>query len=415
MEILVISNGHGEDVIAASIVEALTALPKVSKITALPLVGEGYAYKKLQIPLIGTVKTMPSGGFNQEIRELWRDINGGLLSLTYHQYQTIQQWGKTKGKILAVGDIVPLCFACLSGADFAFVGTAKSEYYLRDETGWLSSTSTLDRWLESMYFPWERWLMSHPRCRGVFVRDTLTATILEQWPIPVYDLGNPMMNDFQVSPKVNVGPSSETLTILLLPGSRMPEARHNWQLILMAVQTVIKAFSGQYLLFLAAIAPSLNSIPFQEDLMANGWTKQPSDMIDTPVKDAQALQFTQNQATVILTQQAYGNCLQLADMGITMAGTATEQFVGLGKPVITFPGEGPQFTKRFAKAQTHLLGCSVTLVETPQQVGGALISLLNNPEKLEQIAKNGRKRLGNPGASLRIAQCLVNHCFKDLD
>ncbi len=78
MEILVISNGHGEDVIAASIVEALTALAKVSKITALPLVGEGYAYKKLQIPLIGTVKTMPSGGFNQDIKHY-----GGILMEAY--------------------------------------------------------------------------------------------------------------------------------------------------------------------------------------------------------------------------------------------------------------------------------------------------------------------------------------------
>jgi uncharacterized protein (TIGR03492 family) len=227
MEILVISNGHGEDVIAASIVEGLKTVSKVSKITALPLVGEGYAYKQLTIPIIGTVKTMPSGGFNQEIKQLWQDINGGLLNLTYHQYQTIQQWGKTQGKILAVGDIVPLFFAYLSGVDFAFVGTAKSEYYLRDERSWLSSTSLLERWLGSMYFPWERWLMSRPRCRGVFVRDALTAQILQQWPIPVYDLGNPMMNDFQISQTVNLTPTSETLTILLLPGSRMPEARHN--------------------------------------------------------------------------------------------------------------------------------------------------------------------------------------------
>jgi len=36
---------------------------------------------------------------------------------------------------LSRGDIVPLLFAWLSGATYAFVGTAKSEYYLRDEAG----------------------------------------------------------------------------------------------------------------------------------------------------------------------------------------------------------------------------------------------------------------------------------------
>ena len=150
MEILVISNGHGEDVIAVSIAEALRQFPEITKISALPLVGKGYAYEKANIPIIGTVKTMPSGGFNQDIKQMGRDLNDGLLTLTYHQYQIIKQWGKNGGKILAVGDILPLLFAWLSGGEFAFVGTAKSEYYLRDETGWLASTSLLERWLGSM-------------------------------------------------------------------------------------------------------------------------------------------------------------------------------------------------------------------------------------------------------------------------
>jgi len=39
-----------------------------------------------------------------------------------------------------------------------------------------------------------------------------------------------------------------------------------------------------------------------------------------------------------------------------MAGTATEQFVGLGKPAIAIPGIGPQFTAAFAEAQSRHLG-----------------------------------------------------------
>ncbi|AKV65273.1 hypothetical protein VL20_26 [Microcystis panniformis FACHB-1757] len=48
------------------------------------------------------------------------------------------------------------------------MGTAKSEYYLRDEQGWLDSSSMIDRLWGSYYYPWERWLMAHPRCRGFF-------------------------------------------------------------------------------------------------------------------------------------------------------------------------------------------------------------------------------------------------------
>ena len=39
-----------------------------------------------------------------------------------------------------------------------------------------------------------------------------------------------------------------------------------------------------------------------------------------------------------------------------MAGTAAEQAIGLGKPVIQIEGKGPQFTKSFAEAQRRLLG-----------------------------------------------------------
>ncbi|ACB49688.1 unknown [Crocosphaera subtropica ATCC 51142] len=411
MEILVISNGHGEDVIALSIIDALKKFPNVSKIVALPLVGTGYAYEKANIPIIGTVKTMPSGGFNQDINQLWRDLNGGLLSLTYHQYQTIRKWGKKGGKLLAVGDILPLLFAWLSGGEFAFVGTAKSEYYLRDEKGWLTSTSLVERWLGSMYFPWERWLMRRLACRGIFVRDNLTAQILQKWSLPVYDLGNPMMDQFSVNPSVTFPCESEPLIILLLPGSRMPEAQHNWQLILEGVHSVIEAFKERSLLFLAAITPSFNTVPFQEDLIDKGWQKELDRTYPLSIQDPQSILFTHRNATLMISQQAYHDCLQVAHVGIAMAGTATEQFVGLGKPVITFPGEGPQFTQKFAQNQTRLLGCSVTLVNTPQQVGTTLKQLMNDPKQLQNIAKNGQQRLGQPGAAQRIAHCLINECF----
>lgn len=39
-----------------------------------------------------------------------------------------------------------------------------------------------------------------------------------------------------------------------------------------------------------------------------------------------------------------------------MAGTAAEQAVGLAKPVLQLPGQGPQFTASFAEAQRRLLG-----------------------------------------------------------
>ena len=62
-QLLVLSNGHGEDLIAVRILQQLQQQENPPDIFALPLVGEGRAYQQLNIPCIGSVRTMPSGGF----------------------------------------------------------------------------------------------------------------------------------------------------------------------------------------------------------------------------------------------------------------------------------------------------------------------------------------------------------------
>ena len=393
MKLLVLSNGHGEDVIATRIVEQLQLLAPKLELAALPIVGEGYAYRQLKIPLAGRVQQMPSGGFiYMESDRLWQDVRGGLIQLTLEQIKLIRQWGKNGGAILAVGDIVPLFYAWLSKANYAFVGTAKSEYYLRDETGWLAQTSKLERYFGAVYLPWECWLASRQRCQAIFPRDSLTAEILQQRTLRVYDLGNPMMDGLAGdNPKTEKG---KGLSILLLPGSRMPEALNNWQQIITAVEGVIATFSEQQLEFLAGIAPAFDLQAFSASILARGWNS---------ISSAEGMSFTKNKASLTLSNNTYVEYFQRADIAIAMAGTATEQFVGLGKPAITMAGAGPQFTYAFAEAQTRLLGCSVILVDNPQQVGKAIAGFINNPQQLQKIAVNGKRRMGEPGAAKRIA------------
>ncbi|NJP09153.1 MAG: hypothetical protein HC866_06400 [Leptolyngbyaceae cyanobacterium RU_5_1] len=446
--LLCLSNGHGEDVIAIRILQTLQQNFSSLKLAALPLVGEGRAYTQLGIPIIGPVKAMPSGGFiHMDGRQFARDVQSGLLQLTLAQFRAIRHWSKQGGSILAVGDIVPLLLAWLSGAPYAFVGTAKSEYYLRDDTGHPLRRAIWEGWSGSVYVPWERWLMSHPRCRAVFPRDSLTTRILKRWSIPAFDLGNPMMDGLEPrstqlalhelvavgrqnraspenSPLAAAQSSPENslsyqslmesgyLRVVLLPGSRPPEAYENWQQILQAMDGVVETFSTRSLTFFGAIAPNLNLEPLFYMLQAQGW--QP---VDSPSKSADpALQqfpdsiahwFSYKQATLVLTQHAFGDCLHGADCAIAMTGTGTEQFVGLGKPAVIFPGKGPQFTLKFAESQTRLLGPSVTLVAKPAQAAIALQTLLQDPEQLHRIAENGHRRMGRPGAAERIAHCLI--------
>lgn len=84
--LLCLSNGHGEDIIAVRVLQALQAQVNPPQISALPLVGEGQAYHQAEIPLVGAVKAMPSGGFiYMDGRQLARDLQGGLAQLTWSQ------------------------------------------------------------------------------------------------------------------------------------------------------------------------------------------------------------------------------------------------------------------------------------------------------------------------------------------
>lgn len=407
-KLLLLSNGHGEDTIALKIGQAWSELvqaPAPETLAALPLVGEGHSFQKQRIPLVGPVKAMPSGGFNNmDARELWRDVQGGLWGLTQAQLRSLRQWATQGGTILAVGDILPLVLAWLSGADYGFVGTAKSEYYLRQPSGeWLGTTAPWERWLGSAYYPWERWLMTRPRCRAVFPRDRLTHEILLNQGISSQDLGNPMMDGLGDS-HYTPGPlqPGQSLTLLLLPGSRSPEAERNWQIILASLTSVMDQFPDRPIKFLAAIAPSLALDPFLQLLSNTGW--QP---LETGEADP-ASHWCQQQARLTLSQAAFTDYVQQAQGAIAMAGTATEQFVGLGKPVVSIPGSGPQFNPYFARRQTWLLGESVILVDHPTQVGITFQQLLRNQDRLTAIGRNGRDRLGDAGAARRIAEALYD-------
>ncbi|VXD23326.1 conserved hypothetical protein [Planktothrix serta PCC 8927] len=426
LKILSLSNGHGEDAIAVRILRELQHQPHPPELAALPLVGLGQAYRQLDnVPIIGPVKSLPSGGFiYMDQHQLWRDLQAGLFPLIIQQYQTIRQWVKQGGIILAVGDIIPLFLAWLSGGNYAFIGTAKSDYYLRDEQGKLPLTG-MWRWYQysdSIYFPWERWLMKNSHCLGVFPRDTITTQTLQKYGIPAIDLGNPMMDNLEPNiynytiDQLQIE-TQRSLFMTLLPGSRSPEVNRNWDIILQGVDAIIQSSirstenpipSYQNLVFLAAIAPSLDLQPFCQSLTLHQWQETPDlrlPNLNFPWGHGE-LTFLKEKAILILTNQAFNDSLALGNIAIAMAGTATEQFVGLGKPAIAIPGNGPQFTPTFANNQQRLLGRSLTVVQNPTEIPEMLRSLLLNSEQLKLIAENGKRRLGQPGASRRIAQYL---------
>lgn len=404
MSLLCISNGHGEDIIAVRVLKELRQLPGAPAISALPIVGEGGAYQKLGIPIVGPTQTMPSGGFiYMDKRQVLRDVQGGLVGLTLNQIKTLRAWGKSGGQVLAVGDIVPLAMAWASGAEYAFLGTAKSEYFVRNKQGRLPNRPWLEGRTGSVYLPWERWLMGQHRCRGVFVRDQITADYLQRCGVKAGYPGNPMMDGLEATAEklarltAAFSPAEAVLTLALIPGSRAPEVFENWQRLLTALNGVAHAFPDRQVRLLAAIAPTLNLAVLKDALIEAQWQPEPGPL---PT-------FSRHNSRLVLTNDAFAECLHLADAALATAGTAAEQAVGLGKPVLTIPGPGPQFTYAFAEAQARLLGPSIILVETPDALGAALAACLQDGARLQHIAENGRDRMGKPGAGRAIATTLM--------
>jgi uncharacterized protein (TIGR03492 family) len=239
--------------------------------------------------------------------------------------------------------------------------------------------------------------MRKPACQAVFPRDSITTKTLQELGIAAFDVGNPMMDGLGDVGDQSTYPDdpNQPLTIALLPGSRFPEAYENWETLIAAVMNLGSKINRSVKL-LAALTPSADLTVLKQSL--KNWQA----ISDQSFQISELDHWTE----LILCPGKFVECIQQSHLAIAMAGTATEQFVGLRKPVITLPGKGPQFVPAFAEAQTRLLGASVHLVQDSTQVPETIQALLANPERWSAIASNGARRMGQPGAAQRIAAFL---------
>ena len=386
MKVLFLSNGHGEDLNASLILAALRSLQPSLQIGAMPLVGMGNAYRRLQVDIIGPTQNLPSGGIIYLNPWNWvKDITSGLIGLTLQQIKAVFREKTNCDLLIAVGDIVPIAIAYLTGRPFvAFIVSTSSYYEGKLRLPWITE-----------------FCLRSPRCQRVFTRDEFTAEDLQQRGLkkaifagyPIMDVLQSSHYDLELEPNLPM--------IALLPGSRLPEAIHNLQLQLQACGAIALERPMQ---FRAALVPSIN----EEDLKAlatkMGWHYHGSGKLVNPVQNFR----------VICYWDAFADILQQCDLAIGMAGTAVEQAVGLGKPVVQIPGAGPQFTYAFAEAQMRLLGSSVkTIGKSPnddslfENVAKNIDKILDDSDYLETCLQNGKQRVGDAGGSVGIAQGIL--------
>ncbi len=383
--VVFVSNGHGEDRIAATIARRWN-VPDTTCV-AFPIVGDGHALREVGLPVVAPTLRMPSGGFIlRSFRALWHDLREGLLGLTLRQIAEMRRLRGDVHLVVAVGDVVPLFFAWLTRAPYVFVGCAKSDHYLGGSFG--------------SYGLLERWFIRHPRCRAIYPRDGQTARNLLDRGYRARDLGNPMMDDLEAPVTVPWPVPEGRRRIGFLPGSR-DEAYDNFPGLLACCEAIVRtAPDGVHVAFFAAIAPTLDVARMARVAGPAGWRYEAEqDTLEGP-----------EGLTVQLCRGSFSAWIHLVEGVVGLAGTANEQCVGLGLPVVTYAGNGPQFNAHFAEAQTRLLGASVSMVEPgPGNVARELWAMLTDAERRESIRRNGQARMGIPGASARIVADAASH------
>ena len=350
-KLLFISNGHGEDLVAAEIIKRLAGKAEIS---VLPIVGQGQAFEELKAKILGPRKKLPSGGFSlRNLLYLFKDISSGLIGSTLKQIRLLRKLKNNFDLTVAIGDIVPIIGARFIKAPYFFIGVNKTDYY---------------KWFGFHYTAWEKLLLRRSALK-VYVRDKLTETNLKTRGIKVPQaeyVGNPLMDCFTL-PKQRIR-ESDTKIIGFLPGTRS-DAHLNMQDFEKIITEIIKLKNSDYgLKFITAT--TLDKIP------------------------------------AYMENMPFGAVLANSDLIIGLSGTGNEQAAGAGVPLISFYGRGSQYTEKFAKAQKQLLGDALHLISEsdPLSIAAEVWHLLRNPAALKRMSQAGRQRMGKSGAADIISE-----------
>lgn len=386
--VLFLSNGRGEDVIAKNLIRAIRRLYPHFYFHALPLVGEGETYAEYDVPRLCHQKEPPSGGFLFETKQaLIKDIfHGGILSTLISQFCLLR---KTRGEfdvVVCVGDILPVVLSYLAlGKKCIFIQTAKSVR-------------------KSSFSPMEIAFLKIS-CKMIFIRDAETENYFLEKRLPVSYLGNPMMDVVLEDDNLTYSFEGNPNIVALLPGSRR-ESVSNFTKML----AVVESFStNDSTLFMAALSANLPLSDFQDKAGQRGW---------------RVLEFKQDEANVgvlsllispqghrlFLTKNHFVKVLRSCKYVIGLAGMANEVACGMGKPVFTFEGYGPQTTKkRFQKQEKILLGGAKFIEGDVASVAQMIQKIVTAEDVLRRLGVQGKISMGESGASEKIASTIIEY------
>lgn len=391
--LLMISNGHGEDFIASRIGEALlTRLPAL-EVEAFPLVGKGEQLERAGLRVLGPRRRLPADGFTMHDPALiWRDVRSGLVQLTLRQAAYLRS--RKPDAVLVVGDVYGQMHASLVRAPRRVLQPLVSVHH---RAGGEGSRSPLRYFMERFRGP-ELFLLR--RADKVYTRDAATAAYLAELGVPrTAFLGNPMMDGLEAPPlweelrSLDSAPLAAR-TVALIPGSR-EQATASAAIMLAALLSVQSPVLG-------LVAWTHERVPDLE----LGWRED--DWVPALDGLLAAWRSEEGDRRVWWLRGRFPAVLATAQAALGTAGTANEQAVGRGLPVVAFEVP-PFFGRDYLRNQARLLGHGLLLSRPePAAVAAQLERALQDGNVRALARAAGRERMGGPGASDALADDLAD-------
>jgi uncharacterized protein (TIGR03492 family) len=389
--LLLVSNGHGEDVIAATLARRLRVAGFDP--VATPLVGRGRAYDAAGVEVLGPRDEHPSGGYLLSgPRALIGDLRAGWLGSTRARWRSLRAAaGPAAGSRFAglvAGHAAGPVVGCVVVGDWyaltsAWANVRVPVFYLPSAISVLAWPPDAPAW-RAPFGPWERRLMA--RAAAVYPRDEATASWLQARAVPGVDyLGNPMLDAIDGDAEVGIDPPY----LLLLPGTR-GDAGYSLPRMLEACRR-LRDEPAAVVAWAGADAPP----------EADGWA-----LVGTGASRGVIAHYRHPDGTqVAVATGAYATLVAGARAALSTSGTAAEQCAGLGIPIVGFVTPGPQYRETFARAQRRALGDALTLTSSaPEELAVAVRRALHDVEARERAKVAGRRAMGVPGGADRVAR-----------
>lgn len=365
MRVLVISNGYGEDAMAAFLARELSR--HVDLVEALPTVGPGKSYDGI-CETVGPRGDLASEG-HRKVGSLLKDFQHGLAFTAVSHVKFMRDNKARWDKVVTVGDII--------GPLLSFAGGYKVDLHI----------DVYNSGYARQYSAAEKQALKRTT-KKILCRDDILAGSLRALDLDAGFAGNLMM-DTVPELDIDIAPlCAGKVGVTLLPGSRAAAPK------LFAVEMdAINRLSQKYPLVI--LVPVATGVDVGSLIQSAGLR----NLIDQNLIGDEHLGVAASfdQTEVHFFEKGIGTLARQSRVVVGQAGTAGFQSAGLGIPTIALvPDDArPQRVRR----NERLMGESrITSPVDALQLANKLEPLLKDKAEAERRGKIGIERMGPPGA-----------------